>query len=243
MSINLYSENLVNGKIVFDPQEINSNTYLFAIKLNISNDWHIYWKNPGDAGIPTQIKFTSNNSSTKFSEIFFPAPELFYADGIFSFGYKDEIFLPFLVETENISSLNFNVQIYGLACNNICEEFNLNLTFDYTKNSNNVEHNLIKYFYSLPIQNNDLTVEIQETLDSVKLIFNNIIHNNIQSAYFFPEKQNLFVYEKQYKYLISRNSIIMEFRKNPLNSSEQITPKGILKLITKDQTFHYNINE
>ena len=36
---------------------VHDNKYYFGIKINLNNGWKTYWKNPGDAGLPIQIKF------------------------------------------------------------------------------------------------------------------------------------------------------------------------------------------
>jgi hypothetical protein len=71
--------------------------------------------------------------------------------------------------------------------------------------------------------------------------FKNIPFSNIISAYFFPEIQNQFLNEKIQKYEIKDNYIAIFLRKNPLNSSNLYTFKGILKITTENNIIYYNI--
>jgi DsbC/DsbD-like thiol-disulfide interchange protein len=55
--------------------------------------WHIYWQNPGAAGIPTRVKWTLPAGVTA-GELQFPVPIKFTQPGdIVGYGYEDEVLL------------------------------------------------------------------------------------------------------------------------------------------------------
>jgi thiol:disulfide interchange protein DsbD len=85
--------------------------------------WHTYWKNPGDSGLPTSIRW---NLPKGFSagEIQWPIPQKFETSGIVSFGYADRVFL--LVDIQAPDTLNpgtvveLSASVDWLACKEEC---------------------------------------------------------------------------------------------------------------------------
>ena len=57
------------------------------LHLDIDPGWHVYWRNPGDSGLPTEIawKLPAGFSA---GEIAWPAPERFVLGTIGNYGYS-----------------------------------------------------------------------------------------------------------------------------------------------------------
>ena len=94
-----------------------------SLEVITNPGWKIYWRYPGDSGLPTEINF-NNSSNVKGFQIFWPAPFRFSTFGIDTFGYEGQIIFPINVipEIEN-EMINLNTQISLLACNEICIPF------------------------------------------------------------------------------------------------------------------------
>ncbi|MCB0330047.1 MAG: hypothetical protein KDD70_10295, partial [Bdellovibrionales bacterium] len=60
--------------------------------FSISSSWHIFWKEPGEAGLPTTID-VSAPSGFEVGEIQWPEPERFELSGSVSKGYSKEVML------------------------------------------------------------------------------------------------------------------------------------------------------
>ncbi len=67
---------------------------LLAVSHRIEDGWHIYWKNPGESGLRTQLDVTATNASA--SEVLFPGPDRFEAAGAVTYGWGHEavLFVP-----------------------------------------------------------------------------------------------------------------------------------------------------
>jgi thiol:disulfide interchange protein DsbD len=63
-----------------------------AVHLRLAPDWHAYWKNPGDAGMPVQVDWDLPQNFT-VSELEWPYPKKMELSGIVGFGYDDELTL------------------------------------------------------------------------------------------------------------------------------------------------------
>ena len=94
-----------------------------SLEVITNPGWKIYWRYPGDSGLPTEINF-NDSSNVKSFQIFWPAPFRFSTFGIDTFGYEGQIIFPINVIPEIVNEMiNLNTQISLLACNEICIPF------------------------------------------------------------------------------------------------------------------------
>src|SRR5215467_1187030 len=63
-----------------------------GLRQTIRPKWHTYWKNPGDSGLPTEIKWTLPQGVTA-EPIVWPTPQLFDIGGVINYGFHDETML------------------------------------------------------------------------------------------------------------------------------------------------------
>ena len=102
-----------------------------GLRFRIETGWHIYWRNPGDAGIAPELNVTLPGGA-QASEIQWPAPRRIPEGPVMTFGYTGEILLPVTVETPvDAGQLPIQATASWLVCERICvpEEgaFELNL--------------------------------------------------------------------------------------------------------------------
>jgi thiol:disulfide interchange protein/DsbC/DsbD-like thiol-disulfide interchange protein len=65
---------------------------LVGLKLRMADQWHTYWKNPGDSGLPTRIKWTLPEG-WKAGAIQWPYPKPLPVGPLMNYGYEDEVVL------------------------------------------------------------------------------------------------------------------------------------------------------
>ena len=70
---------------------------LIGLQVNLLPEWKIYWRNPGDAGLPPEIKWETGNN-IKSMNLLFPNPKRFKFFGIETFGYENEVIFPIVIE-------------------------------------------------------------------------------------------------------------------------------------------------
>lgn len=63
-----------------------------AIHLSLEDDWHVYWKNPGDAGLPLKIEWKLP-AGWQAEPLLWPFPEKFTIEDMVGFGYEKEVTL------------------------------------------------------------------------------------------------------------------------------------------------------
>lgn len=109
---------LVSGVAAVD----DSKSLPLGLQFHLQPGWKIYWRSPGDAGVPPQLNWAgSQNIDPVSAEILWPAPERFDAFGLTTAGYGGEITLPMqarTIDADRPADLRLNVQY--LVCSTIC---------------------------------------------------------------------------------------------------------------------------
>lgn len=63
-----------------------------GLHIKLAPEWHTYWRNPGDAGLPTRIRWRLPEGFSA-GEIQWPRPERIPAEPLMSYGYDREVLL------------------------------------------------------------------------------------------------------------------------------------------------------
>jgi thiol:disulfide interchange protein DsbD len=97
--------------------------FCVALRLQMEDGWHTYWKNPGDSGLPTKIEWKLP-PGFEAGEIQWPYPETFRLGLDVNYGYADEVWL--LTEIvppatlKKGSSISLVASVKWLACLEEC---------------------------------------------------------------------------------------------------------------------------
>lgn len=101
-------------------------TVWFGLSFEIDPNWHIYWRNAGDAGIPPEITWREAGgvAPDKITGFSWPLPELLpvVPGQIMDYGYSNEIVLPFMVTLPEDAEgpLLFEGVADYLICEDVC---------------------------------------------------------------------------------------------------------------------------
>lgn len=102
-----------------------------GLRQTIRPKWHTYWKNPGEAGLPTEITWTLPPGA-KADPIVWPTPILFEIGGITNYGFKDEAILLVRITppADLAGPLKLEASANWLVCEDVCipEEGQFELT-------------------------------------------------------------------------------------------------------------------
>jgi thiol:disulfide interchange protein len=93
-----------------------------GIHFKLEKDWHIYWQNPGDSGIPPQIIWNLQ-PGVKAGSIQWPPPSRIEAGPLVNYGYRDEVLLPIPVQLDasfHPASADLKAQVRWLVCKDVC---------------------------------------------------------------------------------------------------------------------------
>jgi thiol:disulfide interchange protein DsbD len=148
---------LVQAKLLADVTAIvPGKPFTAGLLLQIVPNWHTYWKFPGDAGIPTEIKWKLPED-WKIGEIQWPIPlKLTEPGDIQIYGYHDEVLLMQEITPPaslKDSSVQLAAEASWLVCEKICIPGSANLKLDLPvapQNASANEETFSSYRRSLP---------------------------------------------------------------------------------------------
>lgn len=94
--------------------------FRLGLYFKLSEGWHIYWVNPGEAGEPPRLDLTLPEGA-RGSEIVWPAPMRVSEGPVMTYGYLGEVLLPVTVTVPaGNASFRFDARANWLICRNIC---------------------------------------------------------------------------------------------------------------------------
>jgi cytochrome c biogenesis protein CcdA len=84
----------VEARLLVHPDDQDaSGPVRIGVLFDLDPGWHIYWRNPGETGLPTRVRWSVDGSEVGPTS--WPAPSVFgESDGLFtSYGYADQVLL------------------------------------------------------------------------------------------------------------------------------------------------------
>jgi thiol:disulfide interchange protein/DsbC/DsbD-like thiol-disulfide interchange protein len=110
-------------ELLLIPQELTpGQTANAGIYFKLEPGWHIYWKNPGDAGLPTQVSWTLPRGITA-APMQFPAPKRLPLGPLMDFGYENEVLFPLklhVAKTVSPGPAVLHAKVDWLVCRERC---------------------------------------------------------------------------------------------------------------------------
>jgi thiol:disulfide interchange protein len=115
---------LVKANLVPETTTIAPGTTLWlAVHFEIKPGWHIYWRNPGDSGLPTAIEWHLPQGFSA-GNILWPTPEHFVQNGIGNYGYAGsaDLLIPVTAPKQLTTrqTERLEAEASWLVCSDIC---------------------------------------------------------------------------------------------------------------------------
>ena len=187
---------LVEAQLLADTTTVvPGQTFTAGLLLKMQPGWHTYWQFPGDAGIPTEIKW-SLPPGWKAGPIRWPVPQKFSEPGdIQVYGYHDEVLLMVpITPPKKIAdrSVKLAAAADWLVCEKICVPGDANVQLELPVGSQSAPANaaLFRKFkdrlpHPLPAGANN-AVQWGRAANAFRLTINDPSFGNKGSVDFFP---------------------------------------------------------
>jgi thiol:disulfide interchange protein DsbD len=104
-----------------------------GLRMKHDEHWHSYWKNPGDAGVPTTIAWQLP-AGYKAGGFEWPHPQRIQLGALASYGYEGEVLLPLQMfaprDAKGGDTVHLQADARWLVCHDVCvpEQAHLELT-------------------------------------------------------------------------------------------------------------------
>jgi DsbC/DsbD-like thiol-disulfide interchange protein len=115
----------VTARLVADTAAVEpGSTFLLGVHFEIEDGWHIYWRNPGGAGLATAVDFELPDGLVA-GALQWPLPIAFVqSEGIPGYGYEGSVVLAAEVgvpgDFDTSRSARVRAEVSWLACKGVC---------------------------------------------------------------------------------------------------------------------------
>lgn len=120
------AEERVNARLVADVEAVQpGQPFHLGVAFELGEDWHVYWHNPGEAGLATEVQFEAPEGFA-VGDLRWPRPIEFKSPGdIVSYGYEKQVLLAAEVrppgDLPEGKNVEFTAEVSWLACDeNVC---------------------------------------------------------------------------------------------------------------------------
>ena len=117
------TDDLVKPSLILESRTVQpGDTVTIGLRLEMKPGWHTYWRNSGDAGLPTTVAWTLPPGVTA-GPLIWPKPERFTVATITNYGYTGIVVLPTELHVPadfTGNRLDLTAAVNWLACTDIC---------------------------------------------------------------------------------------------------------------------------
>lgn len=113
----------ITATLLVDQDSVSpGSTFTLGVHFTLEPGWHIYWKNPGDSGLPPRFSWSSRDNSISVGEPLWPYPQRLVSGPLVNYGYGD-VLIPFpaaLASTTKGSAATVALDLEWLVCKDEC---------------------------------------------------------------------------------------------------------------------------
>ena len=230
----------VQARLIAEAKSVRPGSrFCVAVALTMEEGWHIYWKNPGDSGLPTTVEWHLPEGFSA-GKIQWPYPQRFETSGIVSFGYENEVCLltdmraPVTLETGTV--IEFSARVEWLSCREECVPEHADLSIKIPVRDQNPELNEKWAPYFKRTRNNLPMVcenwNINASANGEKIVIlafpQGRVNRSSIDMFFFPEEEGIVDYAEPQTVEKLRNGFSVEIKRSKLSSNLPSRLKGVL---------------
>ena len=183
---NTLKMDMVDVSFISTLTKINKNNFYIGLEFKLKPDWKIYWRQPGDSGMPPTLDFSSSKNLKSF-ELQWPYPiKELEAANILTNVYKNNVIIPIKLSVIDVTkTLYLNTMLSFQVCKDICIPIETNLFLKLYPG----EAELTDKFHNIELALSKVPVEYKKT--GIKNILinkhsKNALIINIENAINFP---------------------------------------------------------
>ena len=171
-------------------------TIIAGVSMTMPEGWHTYWRNPGDSGKATEIKWQLPNGITA-GEIQWPVPEKYESEGFFTYVFHKEVVLrvPLTIGPDaTLGPTAIRATVDWLECKELClpgtGEVSESLTLAKEARKSAAAEVIEAWSKRLPVNSPELTAAArwadETSADERQLIIEARLPAGVAIADFFP---------------------------------------------------------
>lgn len=210
-----------------------------GLHLKMDDKWHVYWRNPGDAGLPPKINWDLPEGF-EVGSIAWPYPECIEVEPVTSFGYYHEVLLPIRLKVPDSIQVDDTVELKAnsewLVCKQVCipgeAELSLRLPVREAQpgfnNDWTSEFSLIRNRLPLRDHGWKLSVSAGDNGFSIVMVKPQWLEDDIGDVSFFPYKQGVIDISSKQKLTATDSGYVLSVDRNQNLKQNPDSLSGIL---------------
>lgn len=121
LGVGLAQSPQVNVSLVPVTPAVAGQPFTMVVRMQVEKDWHVYWMNPGDSGVPTVVEWKLP-AGWKAGPLEYPAPTKFVSAAGVSYGHEgDVLFTTLITPPSNATGVaEISAKADWLACKEAC---------------------------------------------------------------------------------------------------------------------------
>lgn len=216
-------------------------TVTVALVEDIHRGWHTYWINPGDAGAPTEIKWTLPRS-WRAGAIEWPTPKRLPVGPLMDYGYEGKLWL---LQTLSIpadakvgETITLKAAADWLVCKDVCVPENATLTLPVKIGPTAADPTVVKDFALarslMPVASPwKLTYSLGKTLD-IYVAAPALAAAHPVEASFFSDKPNVVDGDARQTLAFAKDGLVLRLAPASKTTKTAATLTGVLVLKSSD---------
>ena len=208
--------------VMFENIQKGQSQTLIGIRMDMQENWHTYWKNPGDSGGPIKVKW-SHDDNISISDLYWPTPTLIPYEPLMTYGYKNFVIFPYEINNSNDKNSYIEANIDFLICDDICvpEKALIRTNLNEIKN----DTSLYEWFLKVPSQ----TLPVKASLDNEFINIRFSWPFDVSSAIFFIDDQDIVEHASDQNLIKEENNYLLKIKKlDGLKSFEYLS--GVISI-------------
>lgn len=230
----------VKARLISEEKSIRpGKPFCVALWLKMDKNWHTYWKNSGDSGLPTRIEWNLPDGFVP-GVIQWPYPKRFKESELVSFGYEGEVFLITQIEAPKAIKSGTKAKISAsadwLVCKESCIPGHVDLVIKMpVKNKRpKIDRRWVNHFREtrkkLPRTSSEW--KIKTTVDKNQIFIHiytpSEFKGELKNLTFFPEHAGIINYSGSQNLKRSQDEYILGIPRSKLSTKLPARLKGVL---------------
>lgn len=242
------SNSPVKASILAEDRDFKAgNPFWVAVHLKLEDHWHVYWKNPGDVGMPISIEWQLP-PGFKADDFQWPYPKRLDAESFIGFGYENEVYLLSRITPPELIDVSGNYPIKAsikyLVCSDLAcvpGEDQIHIEMPLTRIRPHVNAEAVEVFAKiradLPKTTWDFEAQRINDLIELEIKAPTPLTSKVVQAYFFPEKGQSIDYHANVVIPDTDNEVSYTIA---LKEKDSLTKTDLLKGVLVLTTLHEN---
>ena len=211
--------------------------FWIALKLHPEPGWHTYWKNPGESGLATKIKWTLPDGF-KAGPVVWPFPQKVVVPPVTSYGFEGDVYLLTQIEPpahlKPGSTAVLKAKADWLECSNVCIPDKAEVSLSLPIKSGAPELAAAEAFAEarsrLPLADSGWTMKAVRGGGKITLTAAapSWFQGTINDAAFFPDEPGLINDAAPQKFVPVKSGFTLELAESSVSGPKPASVKGVL---------------